>query len=159
MSENVVSPAKPEAEEGVFVGTYIHALDPKRRLTIPSAWRDRVEGRPSFYVLPDVDERCLCVFSGREMFRRIESTGHHSIVDRKARQFARVLASRSDLVDWDSQGRIRIKDELLDYAGIKGSATLVGNFRFFEVWNPDILKKSGVLDETNLVDAVRHVGF
>jgi DNA-binding transcriptional regulator/RsmH inhibitor MraZ len=93
------------------------------------------------------------------MARRLESVGHHSIVDLKARQFARVLASRSDLVDWDSQGRIRIKDELLDYAGIKGSVTMVGNFRFFELWNPDLLKKSGVLDETDMVEAVRHVGF
>lgn len=159
MSDGATDAVKRDVEEGVFVGTYVHALDPKRRLTIPSAWRDRVEGRPSFYVLPDVDERCLCVFSGREMSRRLESIGHHSIVDRKARQFARVLASRSDLVDWDSQGRIRIKDELLDFAGIKGTATLVGNFRFFELWNPDNLKKSGVLDETNVVDAVRHVGF
>ncbi|MEI6970355.1 MAG: hypothetical protein WCL44_02455 [bacterium] len=159
MSDGTIETKKQEGEEGVFVGTYVHALDPKRRLTIPSAWRDRVEGRPSFYVLPDVDERCLCVFSGREMQRRLESVGHHSIVDRKARQFARVLASRSDLVDWDSQGRIRIKDELLEHAGIKGTATLVGNFRFFEVWDPENLKKSGVLDDTNVVDAVRHVGF
>ena len=159
MSDNAVGAEKQELEEGVFVGTYVHALDPKRRLTIPAPWRDRVDGRPSFYVLPDVDERCLCVFSGREMSRRLESIGHHSIVDRKARQFARVLASRSDLVDWDSQGRIRIKDELLDYAGIKGTATLVGNFRFFELWNPDVLKKAGVLDATDVGDAVRHVGF
>ena len=158
MSEAVASAPNKETEEGVFVGTYIHALDPKRRLTIPSQWRDRVDGRPSFYVMPDVGERCLCVFSGREMSRRLESIGHHSIVDRKARQFARVLASRSDLVDWDSQGRIRIKDELLEYAGIKDKATLVGNFRFFELWNPDNLKKSGVLDEADVIDAVRHVG-
>ena len=159
MSDTVSSEIAREAGESVFVGTYVHALDPKKRLTIPSSWRDRIDGRPSFYVLPDVAQHCLCVFPGREMARRLESVGHHSIVDLKARQFARVLASRSDLVDWDSQGRIRIKDELLDYAGIKGSVTMVGNFRFFELWNPDLLKKSGVLDETDMVEAVRHVGF
>ena len=159
MSETVISGTIPGPTESVFVGTYDHALDPKRRLTIPSSWRDRVLGTQGLYVLPDVDEKCLCVFTVREMERKLSSVGHHSIVDRKARQFARVLASRSDLVDWDSQGRIRIKDELLDYAGIKDRVTMVGNFRFFELWNPDILKKSGVMGETNLVDAVRHVGF
>jgi len=159
MAETVTIGTNPESTESVFVGTYAHALDPKRRLTIPSPWRDRVRGVRSLYVLPDVDEKCLCVFTVREMERKLASVGNHSIVDRKARQFARVLASRSDLVDWDSQGRIRIKDELLDHAGIKDRVTMVGNFKFFELWNPDTLKKSGVMVGTNLVDAVRHVGF
>jgi len=145
--------------EGAFVGTYEHALDPKRRMTIPSGWRDRVTGPKSLYVLPGVDEKCLCVLPAREMVRRLESMGHHSIADAKARRFARSLGSRTDLVDWDSQGRIRIKDELLDGAGIKDKAVLVGNFRFFEIWNPDLLKKAGVVEEKDVLEAVRHVGF
>ena len=102
---------------------------------------------------------CLCVFPLSEMSRRLASIGHHSIADRKARQFARLLASRSDLVDWDSQGRIRINDDLLGHAHIKDRVMLVGNFRFFELWSPDELKKSGVMDQKDVTEAVRHVGF
>ena len=145
--------------EGAFVGLFEHALDPKRRFTIPAGWRDRIRGPRSLYVLPDVDTRSLCVFPASEMTRRLETVGHHSIIDQKARQFTRLLASRADLVDWDTQGRIRVKDALLDYAGIKDHVTLVGNFRFFELWNPDILKRSGVLEQTDVKEAVRHVGF
>ncbi len=159
MVESIADVGNGEAPESVFVGTYAHSLDPKKRLTIPSEWRVQIRDPGSIYVLPGVDENCLCAFPGSEMSRRLASVGHHSIADRKARQFARVLASRSDLVSWDSQGRIRIKDELLDYAGIKDRVVMVGNFRFFELWNPEALEESGVMDQANLADAVRHVGF
>ncbi len=146
-------------EEGVFVGMFTHSLDPKKRLTIPADWREQVVGPKSLYVMPGVEENCLCVFPSREMSRRLETIGHHSITDRKARQFTRVLASSSDLLTWDTQGRMRIKDELLDSASIKNRVVLVGNFRFFELWSPDVLKRSGVMDKTNIAEAVRHVGF
>ncbi len=93
------------------------------------------------------------------MARRLASIGHHSIADRKARLFARALASRSDLVTWDAQGRIRIKDELLKFAKVSEKVVMVGNFRFFEIWSPDVLVETGGIDDTNLNDAVRHVGF
>ena len=148
-----------ESGGGVFVGTFTHALDPKKRLTIPSEWREQISGSASLYVIPGIQETCLCVLPRAEMERRLSSVGHRSITDTKARQFTRVLASRSDLVSWDSQGRIRIKDELLGGAGIKIRVALVGNFKFFELWNPDTLKNSRVMDDENLAEAVSHVGF
>lgn len=159
MAEKVQSGTSEGVVHGVFVGMYRHSLDPKRRLTIPSEWRVQVEGPNSLYVMPDVEERCLCVFTAREMGRRLESIGHQSIVDMKARHFARALASRSDLVSWDTQGRIRIKDELLDFIGVTSEVVMVGNFRFFEIWSPEKFKDVGEMDESNLSDAVRHVGF
>jgi len=143
----------------VFVGTFTHTLDPKRRLTIPSDWRDQVKTASTLYVLPDVEDKCLCAFTQREMSRRLGSIGHHSITDSKARKFARALASRSDLVSWDAQGRIRIKDDLLDFADIGTKVVMVGNFRFFELWNPDLLEQSGAMDQAEVAEAVRHVGF
>lgn len=145
--------------EGAFVGTFEHLLDTKRRLTIPSSWRDRLGASRGFYVLPDVESRCLCVLPAKEMARRLEGMGHHSIADTKARRFTRSLGSRTDLVDWDTQGRIRINDALLDGAGIGDAAVLLGNFTFFEIWSPAVLKKAGVIREKDLREAVRHVGF
>lgn len=146
--------------EGVFVGTVSHGLDPKKRLTIPSNWRDQMQGKDNtLFIVPGIDEKCLCVFPGREMTHRLSVIGHHSIADKKARQFSRIVASQSELITWDSQGRIRVKDELLEYAGIKDQVVMVGNFRFFEMWNPELLKQSGVMEPANLADAVRHVGF
>jgi MraZ protein len=151
-------PVVPVAQ-GVFVSTYTHSLDPKRRLTIPSEWRTQVGEPQALYVLPDVKDPCLLVFPAREMARRIERMRSHSIADRKAREFARVLASQSDLVPWDSQGRIRIKDELLGRAKLTDKVLLVGAFDTFELWNPDEFQALGGLDRVGLQDAAQYVGF
>ena len=145
---------------GGFVGHFVHSLDPKKRLTIPSEWRERLIGSPSLYVLPSLGgEKCLYVYPASEMAPRLQKLQKTGIGDKRARLFARALASRSDLVSFDSQGRIRIKDELLDYAALSSQVELVGLFNHFELWNPDRRKAVGAIDEATMEDALRYVDF
>ena len=55
--------------------------------------------------------------------------------------------------------RHRAMDELLDFARVKDRVVMVGNFWFFEIWSPDQYEQVREQDQTNLPDAVRHVGF
>jgi len=160
MESNGITTSGSSGGAGVFVNTYTHSLDAKRRLTVPSDWRE-LAGTPNrLFVLPGIKDQCLCVYPAHEMTRRLERIRNLSIADTKGRQFARVLASRSDLVPWDNQGRIRIKDELLDYAEIGQQATMVGTFDGFELWNPDRwVKEIGSVDQDGLGEAVKYVGF
>lgn len=144
---------------GVFVNTYVHSMDAKKRLTIPSDWRELVGVPNRLFVLPGVNDKCLCVYPAREMTRRMERLRNLSIADRKGRQLARTLASRSDLVPWDSQGRIRVKDELLNFAELTKDVVLVGTFDGFELWNPDTWKKISNMDQESLGEAAQYVGF
>ena len=111
------------------------------------------------YVLPHVEDKCLVCVPASEMNRRIDKMRQHAIADGKARQFARALGSRTDLVSWDTQGRIRLKDELLSFAAIVDQVVLIGAFDTFELWAPDSLNKAGGTDEQSLRDAARYVGF
>lgn len=148
------------AGQGVFVNTYTHSLDSKKRLTLPADWREVVGVPRRLFVLPGVSVRCLCAYPAREMTRRLEKLRNLSIADDKGRQLARALASRSDLVPWDSQGRIRIKDDLLDYAELVNQVVLVGTFDGIELWSPDRWKEQmGSMDQPQLGDAARYVGF
>ena len=148
------------AGQGVFVNTYAHSLDSKKRLTIPADWRELVGVPRRLFVLPGVNVKCLCVYPAREMTRRLEKLRNLSIADEKGRQLARTLASRSDLVPWDSQGRIRIKDDLLNFADLVNQVVLVGTFDGFELWSPDQWKQqSGSMDQMGLGEAARYVGF
>lgn len=145
--------------QGIFVSTFTHSLDPKKRLTIPSEWRAQIGSPKSLYILPDVHQKCLCAYPAARMVRRLERMKHHSIADREARQFSRVLASQSDLVSWDSQGRIRIKDSLLQFGGLLNQVVLVGAFESFELWNPAHLKTAGGMDSASIQEAAKYVGF
>jgi len=145
--------------QGIFVSKFTHSLDPKKRLTIPSEWRAQVGSPKSLYVLRDVKDKCLCVFPANEMLRKMERIRQHSIADTKARHFTRILGSESDLVAWDSQGRIRIKDELLEFAGLVNQVVMVGAFNSFELWHPDNWRKMSGPEGGDIHEAARYVGF
>ncbi len=148
------------AQMGVFVNTYTHSLDSKKRLTIPSEWRELVGVPKRLFVLPGIQEKCLCVYPAREMTRRMESLRNLSIADERGRQLARTLASRSDWCPWDAQGRIRIKDDLLDYASLTNQVVLVGTFDGFELWDPDRWSKVDTSANPDVLgDAAKYVGF
>lgn len=149
-----------EAEgQGMFVGNYAHALDQKRRLIIPSQWRAAVGTPKTLYVIPDVNTRCLCVLTSKEMNRRADRIRNHPAGDAVARKFARLMASQSDMVSWDSQGRIRVKDELLDHAELQDKVRLVGTFDYFELWNPEIYEQTMAEKKPDLREAAEYLGF
>jgi MraZ protein len=144
---------------GMFVGEFSHSLDPKKRLTIPAVWRAQVGTPESLFVLPDFHEKCLNVFPAAEMALKLEKMRRHSMADRKAMEFARTLGASSDLVSWDSQGRIRIKDKLLNFAGITDQVQMVGAMDKFQLWSPELRVESPEVDQAKLVEAGLYVGF
>lgn len=143
----------------LFVGNFTHMLDPKRRLTIPSEWRVQVGLPASVYVLPDFHQRCLNVYPAGEMSRKLEALRRYPMADEKARRFSRVLGGNSELLPWDVQGRIRIKDELLAFAGLTDKVILVGALDRFELWSPAGSAEGAELGLEHLRDVGPYVHF
>ncbi len=142
---------------GMFVGTYLHSLDPKKRLTIPSVWRMQVGKPESLFVLPDFHETCLNVLPASEMARRLERVRRHSLADERVMAFTRALGANSDLVSWDTQGRVRITDKLLQFAQITDQVQLVGAMDKFQLWNPALQKMGGEVDQAKLAETGMYV--
>jgi len=143
-----------------FTGEFVHSLDPKKRLTIPSEWREMVGPPHKFYVLPSIESRSVALYRVPDFMRKINRLREHSIADPKARQMARILGSRSAVLGWDAAGRIRIKDELLAEAGLEHKVALVGALDRIELWNPDEWSRIGAAGESaSLEDAVRYVNL
>lgn len=160
MNEDGVSVADGLSSLGVFVGTYRHTLDSKKRVTIPSDWRELVGVPERLFVLPGIKEHCLCAYPAREMTHRLEKFRKLSIADKKGRQLARTLGSRSDWAPWDNQGRMRIKDDLLNYAGIERRVVLVGSMDHVELWSPERWDDTeDQITEGTIEEAAHYVGF
>ena len=143
---------------GFCTGEYVHTLDPKRRLTIPSEWREIVGDPRQLYVMPGVGAKCLSLYRVPDFKSKLDRLREHSIADVQARRMARILGSRSAFLSWDSAGRIRIKDDLLDYAGLSRKVVLVGALDRIELWSPeewDVVDSEG--GEVSLEEAVRYV--
>lgn len=153
--------ASERRENGVFVGNYTHGLDPKKRLTIPSEWREQAGEPHRLYVLPAIRRKCLCAYPAHEMSLRLEKLRNLSANDDVGRKHLRMLAARSDYLAWDAQGRIRIKDELLDLVGLKDQIVMVGTFYGFDLWAPENwqLELADTTDVSVLEKAARTAGF
>lgn len=142
------------------MGTYTHSLDPKKRLTIPSEWRESVGLPASLYVLPDLEGKMfLNVYPAQEMIERLKSIRNLSVADVKGRQFARLLGSQSQLAPWDSAGRIRINDALLAHGKLMDQVTLVGAIDHFELWDPELWKQVNSTGIADLGEAARSIKF
>ena len=126
-----------DKQGGLFVSRFLHSLDPKKRLTIPAQWRELIGEPQQIYVIPSMGkEACLNLYPAREMLPRLERFRNISITDQKARSAARLLASSSELLAWDTQGRVRIRDELLARARLSDQVLMSTGFDHFELWNP-----------------------
>lgn len=146
--------------QNVFVDTFTHGLDAKKRLTIPSEWRALVGSPDRLFVLPSAVERCLAVYPARVIAQRLQKLNDFSEVDEEAQNHMRELAANANLVPWDAQGRIRIKDNLLEYAQLNTEVVMVGVFTRFELWSPELWKqKQPVIDQQKLGKAARSVGL
>lgn len=120
-----------------LVGTFRHALDPKKRLTIPSEWRDAL-GNPNYvYVMPSATQPCLELIPTELMERTLAQYQEADLFDDDADADAQAIAEHSQMLKVDAAGRIRICDELLAYAGVTDSIAMIGGMRKAKLWSAE----------------------
>ena len=144
-----------QAPSGVLVGRFDHALDPKKRLTIPRVWRTAL-GHPEYiYVFPDPNEECLDLIPREEMDARIEKLRKAALFDPEMGKVLQAIGEFAEQLEFDVQGRIRIGDKLLKYAGLSGQVAMVGAINRARLWNPDRLPPGDTVDPSRLGEALR----
>jgi len=140
-----------------FVGEFTHALDPKGRLTIPSKWR--ISGGESTYLALPNPGGYITVYPPKTVARLEEKVAEASFSDTRTQALLMELFSKAHSFGCDKQGRINLNDKLLEHAGIKKKAVLVGNFSAFAIWSEDQYSKRESADQRNIFDAMRELGL
>ena len=144
---------------GGFVGRYDHALDPKKRFTIPSEWR-KLMGDPEFvYVMPDPVERCVNIIPAVEMESRLAKLRERALFDPALAPVLEKIGSSSEMPTLDVQGRIRISDKLLQFANLTTTVAMVGAVRLIKLWDPAALAPADKVDQAGLREALSLAGF
>jgi len=150
---------KDVSESGTtfFVGEFTHALDSKGRVTIPSKWR--IPGGDNTYLALPNPGGYVTVYPPKMVARLEEKVAEASLSDTRAQALLMELFSKAHSFGCDKQGRINLNDKLLEHAGIKGKAVLVGNFSAFAIWSEDGYESRPTADERNVFDAMRELGL
>ena len=116
----------------MLIGEYVHILDPKKRLSLPSKFRKEL-GRK--VVVTRGLDHCLFVYSLKEWEKISDKLGELSIGQSDTRGFNRFMLSGAAEVEVDSAGRILIPDFLKDFAGLEQKIILAGIHNRVEIWN------------------------
>jgi MraZ protein len=126
-----------------YTSTHTHAFDQKGRITVPSEWRDdRFE--KDLIVMP-TEDKFLCVYPQSWLSRKqTDLDANPASTDAQYEQLAD-LASSSQSTSLDAQGRIVIKAEMRERAGLpldaKAMVVFVGRSDHFQMWEESEYKK------------------
>ena len=141
------------------MGRFDHALDPKKRFTIPAGWR-QVLGNPSYvFVMPDNARRCLNIIPQEEMESKLAKLREKALFDPSLSRALHVIGANSEQLALDVQGRIRISDKLLQFANLTTTVAMVGAVRRIELWAPEALPPEDKVDQAEFGEALAAAGF
>ncbi len=116
----------------MFLGEFIHTLDEKGRVVMPSSFRAALkEG----LVTTKGKDGNIVVFPA-STFEEIANEELEQPRTREARRQARAMFSSAEFMKLDSQGRILLKPALRAYAGVDGAdeVTVAGLYDRIEIW-------------------------
>jgi MraZ protein len=118
----------------MFLGRYCHSLDSKKRLTIPSRFRDDL--KDGAYVMEGLDGN-LMVFTSAVFEKINQNISTLSITNESARDLRRKFFGNAANLEIDNAGRILIPDYLRESAGIQNDVVVTGAGSYFEIWSPE----------------------
>jgi MraZ protein len=122
----------------MFRGRYTHAIDEKGRVSIPSKYRETLNGRgQQVLMLTNGLDPCIAAFPMDLWFEEEEKVKKYPIYDEQLMQFKRFYLSGAQECQIDRQGRILIPPSLREYAGLDREAVFVSLVDNFEIWSPE----------------------
>jgi len=120
-----------ESGDNMLMGEYRHNLDEKKRLIIPSKFRDEIGEK--FVVTRGLDG-CLFVYSMNDWNKIINKLKTLPFTKKDARTFMRFFLSAASICEFDKQGRINLVNSLIEYAKIQKECVIIGVNDRLEIW-------------------------
>ena len=132
------SHTKFPADFNMFIGEYLHILDPKNRISLPAKFRKDL-GR-AVVVTRGLDN-CLSVYPKKEWEKEAEARAVHAGGTAAARGLARLFLAGAMEVEIDAAGRVLIPDHLKSFANLKSKTIIAGVASRVEIWDEVAWKK------------------
>lgn len=123
----------------MFLGEDTHSLDGKGRVVLPARFRAALEDG---CIIAKGEDRQLQVFT-REAYERKAAEVMAMPPGKTARRVQRTFFGGADEQGLDKTGRLLLKGELREYAGLAegGDVKVVGVFDRIELWAPEIFEQ------------------
>ena len=136
----------------VYIGFHPHSIDAQRRVAIPKEWRKGAGDDAVFYLLPGRNQTIQVL--PKELFEQaiLDKVRKVSFANAEKSQALAMIGAKASRSSCDKQGRITMTQELMEHAGLKGEAIMVGAFTTIQImtperWNQSSMRTEDVLDQ------------
>jgi len=143
----------------MIIGQYNYNLDPKKRLTIPTKFRNVLSDGA---ILTRGIDGCLFLYPQKQWDELAEKLSKLPLSQSSARSFSRVMIAGAMDVKIDSLGRILIPDYLKDYAKLDKKVVIAGLYDRIEIWDEERWQKYGDTTDVqveNIADGLKELGI
>ena len=138
----------------MLIGEYLHTIDEKRRLAIPSKLRKDL-GKKA--IVTKGIESCLVLYPTKEWEKTAEKLQNLTIAKKGARGFSRLMLAGAMDVSLDGLGRILVPDYLVNYASLKKNVVIIGLGTRIEIWNQEKWEDYKTKTESKIEDVAEHL--
>lgn len=116
----------------MFIGEYQHIIDTKKRIAVPSRFREFFNGRA---VVTRGLDNCLFLYTLEEWNKLAEKLNQLPVGQSSTRSFVRLMLAGASEVEMDKQGRVLVPDYLKSYAGLEKNVVITGLYNRLEIWD------------------------
>ena len=119
-------------------------MDAKGRVMIPSALKRQLLPvlEKGFVVKRSVFQKCLELYPMEEWEKVMNKVNKLNRFVKKNNDFIRMFTAGVRVLEMDSNGRLNIPKDLMNFAGLKSELVLSSSVGMIEVWNKDAYEAS-----------------
>ena len=123
----------------VFIGRHINRIDKKGRISVPKPFRSAVKDQSfkGIYVFPSFKAEALEACDEDFMNRFATSVDDLDVFSDEQDDLAATVLEITQALPFDTEGRVILPRDFLDYARITDHAAFVGRGTRFQIWEPE----------------------
>lgn len=127
----------------LFLSTYTNKIDKKGRVSVPAPFRAVLSGQhfPGIVAYPSFVYDCIEACGMSRMERLSESIDNLDPFSEERDAFAASILGGSIQLSFDSEGRVGLPEQLIEFAHLKDFAVFVGKGQTFEIWEAENFKE------------------
>lgn len=118
----------------MFIGEYMHIVDDKSRVIMPSKFRDSLG---SDFIMTKGLDNCLFVYPKEEWSMLEDRLKSLPFTNKDARAFVRFFFAGAAECTLDKQGRVLIPNNLKEHARLEKDAVIIGVASRIEIWSKE----------------------
>ncbi len=129
-----------------FIGEYTGKIDPKGRVSLPSALKKQMESADAdtFVAKQDIYEKCILLFTIEEWERQNQIIrAKLNPYNKEHNSFLREFYRGAVEITMDANNRLLLPERLLTYAQIDKDIYFSGQDKKIEIWAKEVYENSG----------------